>query len=70
MRKQHEHGNFYRRPIPETMTATEFVEGLRALCEAARLLSDVEFVRRGYFVQDVGAVTAAEWKLNVNRSSY
>jgi len=68
MKKKHEHGNLYNIPSEEKISPAEFLEALKALCEAARLLSDEEFVTRGYFVQDPGAYTAAEWKLNVSRS--
>jgi hypothetical protein len=64
MRKQHEHGNFYRRPIPETMTGEEFVAALDDLERAGLLMSDDDFLKRKCFVQDVDAVQTPAWKIN------
>jgi hypothetical protein len=55
--------NIYGIPIEETMSPQEFVEALLDLCHAAKLLSDAEFASRQFFVQDVGAYTAPDWKV-------
>jgi hypothetical protein len=64
MKKQHEHGNLYNVPEEEKIPGEEARESFDDLCRSALLLSDAEFVSRKHFVQDVGAYTAPEWKVN------
>ena len=63
--KTHQVQNLYNVPEEEKVSGVEFRQYLDDLLRSALLLPDREWIaRRQYFVQDVDATQAADWKSN------